>query len=172
MPRPFLLFSQDLCCTGRIRDSGVMCSETQGAPCIVENDGESCTALAKAVSNPILRIARYAAFMHSACACSAGYFAQSSADAAMCVNIPCQRDSQMLPVVSRTPARCDACSCCVEAVCSNGLTGVQNGDVCCETSCGTCGGGGCAKLPGGVVSWRLLSPRGAVCPQQAPRLYT
>ncbi|CAN0480416.1 unnamed protein product [Scytosiphon promiscuus] len=37
-------------------------------------------------------------------------------------------------------------------MCENGLPGVQSGDICCEASCGTCGGGGCARRPGGAVS--------------------
>ncbi|CAN0510195.1 unnamed protein product, partial [Scytosiphon promiscuus] len=37
-------------------------------------------------------------------------------------------------------------------VCSNGLPGVQSDDICCDSSCGTCGGAGCAARPGGSVS--------------------
>ncbi|CAM9923420.1 unnamed protein product, partial [Laminaria digitata] len=36
--------------------------------------------------------------------------------------------------------------------CSNGLTGVDDGDdICCELQCGTCGGSGCRNRPGGTV---------------------
>ncbi|CAN0456210.1 unnamed protein product, partial [Scytosiphon promiscuus] len=34
--------------------------------------------------------------------------------------------------------------------CSNGLAGLQNGNVCCDLDCGTCGGAGCATRPGGA----------------------
>ncbi|CAN0410370.1 unnamed protein product, partial [Ascophyllum nodosum] len=34
--------------------------------------------------------------------------------------------------------------------CSNGLPGVELGDVCCPESCGTCGGVGCSSRPGGA----------------------
>ena len=34
--------------------------------------------------------------------------------------------------------------------CSNGLPGVELGDVCCPESCGTCGGIGCSSRPGGA----------------------
>ena len=48
--------------------------------------------------------------------------------------------------------------CCAEGQqCSNGLAGVQNGDVCCHADCGTCGGRGCGGRTGGGVSWCLLS---------------
>ncbi|CAN0494344.1 unnamed protein product, partial [Scytosiphon promiscuus] len=46
--------------------------------------------------------------------------------------------------------------------CSNGVAGVQNGDICCDPGCGTCGGGGCGRRPGGAVSWCLSSSRAAV----------
>ncbi|CAN0489811.1 unnamed protein product, partial [Scytosiphon promiscuus] len=49
--------------------------------------------------------------------------------------------------------------------CSNGLPGVQFGDVCCDASCGTCGGAGCGSRPGGSVRWCLLSTRAAVWTQ-------
>ncbi|CAN0508051.1 unnamed protein product, partial [Scytosiphon promiscuus] len=38
-----------------------------------------------------------------------------------------------------------------EGQCSNGLAGVQKDDICCDAACGTCGGGGCGRLPGGPV---------------------
>ncbi|CAN0485470.1 unnamed protein product, partial [Scytosiphon promiscuus] len=34
-------------------------------------------------------------------------------------------------------------------VCSNGVPGVEFGGYCCEAECGTCGGSGCSKRPGG-----------------------
>ena len=47
--------------------------------------------------------------------------------------------------------------CCAEGQqCSNGLAGVQNGDVCCDADCGTCGGRGCGGRTGGGVSWCLF----------------
>ena len=33
--------------------------------------------------------------------------------------------------------------------CSNGIPGVQSGDICCSAECGTCGGTGCSGRPGG-----------------------
>lgn len=63
-------------------------------------------------------------------------------------------------VVGRTHARCDAFSRCAEGqTCNNGLVGVQNGDICCDAACGTCGGSGCADLLGGRVSSCLVWTR-------------
>lgn len=38
------------------------------------------------------------------------------------------------------------------SVCSNDVVGVESDGVCCDIGCGTCGGSGCAKRPGGGVS--------------------
>ncbi|CAN0485327.1 unnamed protein product, partial [Scytosiphon promiscuus] len=46
----------------------------------------------------------------------------------------------------------DASSCYAEDTCSNGVQGIQNGNVCCDGACGECGGMGCSGLPGGTVS--------------------
>ncbi|CAN0464048.1 unnamed protein product, partial [Scytosiphon promiscuus] len=58
--------------------------------------------------------------------------------------------------------RCIVSSCHAEGQCSNGLTGVQNEDICCEAECGTCGGNGCSKRPGGSVRWCMLSTSATV----------
>ena len=42
-------------------------------------------------------------------------------------------------------------------MCSNGILGTQNGNICCGADCVTCGGGGCGGRVGGAVSWCLLS---------------
>ncbi|CAN0424132.1 unnamed protein product, partial [Ascophyllum nodosum] len=34
--------------------------------------------------------------------------------------------------------------------CSNGLPGIEFGDVCCPESCGSCGGSRCSSRPGGA----------------------
>ncbi|CAN0523200.1 unnamed protein product, partial [Scytosiphon promiscuus] len=41
-------------------------------------------------------------------------------------------------------------------MCDNGLPGVQDSDICCASSCKTCGGFGCARRDGGSVSWCML----------------
>lgn len=33
--------------------------------------------------------------------------------------------------------------------CSNGVSGIQSGDVCCSAECIKCGGSGCGRRPGG-----------------------
>lgn len=35
-------------------------------------------------------------------------------------------------------------------MCSNGIIGTQNGDVCCSAACGSCGGSGCSGFGGGT----------------------
>lgn len=45
----------------------------------------------------------------------------------------------------------------IEVVCSNGVLGIEANGVCCEAECGTCRGFGCRNLPGGPVSWYMLS---------------
>lgn len=42
-----LLCRQDSCCTGRIRDSGMVCSDTQAAPCVIDDEGASVKAAGK-----------------------------------------------------------------------------------------------------------------------------
>ncbi|CAN0426327.1 unnamed protein product, partial [Scytosiphon promiscuus] len=37
-------------------------------------------------------------------------------------------------------------------MCDNGISGVQLGDICCDASCGTCGGSGCFSREGGPDS--------------------
>lgn len=36
----------------------------------------------------------------------------------------------------------------LDSVCSNGLAGIEAHEVCCELSCGLCGGVGCGNVPG------------------------
>ncbi|CAN0448423.1 unnamed protein product, partial [Scytosiphon promiscuus] len=36
--------------------------------------------------------------------------------------------------------------------CADGLPRILNGDICCDTTCGTCGGSGCARRSGGSSS--------------------
>lgn len=36
----------------------------------------------------------------------------------------------------------------LDSVCSNGLVGIEADEVCCELSCGVCGGVGCGNVPG------------------------
>ena len=44
---------------------------------------------------------------------------------------------------------CDGETCSDELFCSNGLPGVEHEGICCNLSCGTCGGTGCFERPGG-----------------------
>ena len=44
---------QSNCCVGAITSSGMMCSDTQEAPCIINNDGTSCGALVGLVATPV-----------------------------------------------------------------------------------------------------------------------
>lgn len=46
--------------------------------------------------------------------------------------------------------------------CSNGVIGVESNGFCCEGGCGTCGGSGCARRPGGPVRWYVVSMHAAV----------
>ena len=52
-----------------------------------------------------------------------------------------------------------------EGFCCNGLPGVQNGEVCCNLSCGTCGGTGCFERPGGRDNCCVanIQERGLLC---------
>ncbi|CAN0380772.1 unnamed protein product, partial [Scytosiphon promiscuus] len=50
-------------------------------------------------------------------------------------------------------------------MCDNGISGVQDDDICCDASCGTCGGTGCAKRPGGpdLCCIRRIAEAGMFC---------
>ena len=63
-----LHFKQDNCCTGRIEDSGDMCSVTGAAPCIMDDipvPGASCVTLGRPVTTTV---AGFAPFVTSTCA--------------------------------------------------------------------------------------------------------
>ncbi|CAM9607306.1 unnamed protein product, partial [Laminaria digitata] len=64
-----------------------------------------------------------------------------------CVNAI--RDSgTMCNTTSEAPCVLDGGSC----VCYDGTPGVQDGNICCEAQCGTCGGPGCSQRSGYLVS--------------------
>lgn len=49
--------------------------------------------------------------------------------------------------------------------CSNGLAGYSEGEICCEESCGMCGGAGCKNFPGGKDSCCMgaIEDAGVMC---------
>ena len=63
--------------------------------------------------------------------------------------LPCCRSSMELGCVSIVFVSCEQNRNSVTP-CSNGLPGIEFGDVCCPESCGSCGGSRCSSRPGGA----------------------
>lgn len=73
---PSLPCSQSSCCTSEISNSGIYCSDTLVAPCIIDDDGASCRAVAKAgLTTSIIWLT---AFLTTACAPSVAHYPQLS----------------------------------------------------------------------------------------------
>eukprot|EP00903_Cladosiphon_okamuranus_P006298 g6176.t1 len=136
------------CCATEISDSGVLCSDTGVAPCILSTEAAPATSLCDngqtGIQDPDTDVC---------CPLECGSFCGGEGcgtipgvDASLCCaaaiiasGVEC--DGTTTPCVQTSVA--DA-----ESTCSNGFPGVETDLICCDAACGICGGDTCGNVPG------------------------
>eukprot|EP00903_Cladosiphon_okamuranus_P006313 g6189.t2 len=123
-------FGQYDCCVGRIVETGVLCSESGGAPCIVDEDAERCSnGIPGVESTGICCAEECGTCGGTGCSTRVPGFGQYDC----CVG-PISRVGVSCGVSVEAP-------CIVEDMprCSNGVAGVDGGfNTCCSPDCGLC----------------------------------
>lgn len=166
----------DSCCTTKIKDSGIYCSESLAAPCRIDHEGEAvCTnGLPGVQSNSLCCEAQCGTCGGAGCATRPG--GEES-----CCTRRIRDSGDLCSATSAAPCIIDddnnvalgpngfawngggPCRHCNQdnldkrattpstppVLCSNGVPGVETDGICCEAQCGTCGGSGCDQRPGG-----------------------
>ena len=105
------------CCTSQVIDSGLLCSVTNAAPCIVDSDdGERKYGL---------RVSTYISAHICPIRGRSGYISRASGQSSASLIL-------------------SSCSPCLSTraveLCAPGIPGILEGIACCPSSCGSCGG--------------------------------
>eukprot|EP00903_Cladosiphon_okamuranus_P015191 g14044.t1 len=148
----------DGCCTGAIKDSGIKCSKSRSAPCIIDTDSvdpvaqSTCSnGLPGYEASDVCCPAGCGRCGGSGCSkrgdgCCTGAIKDSGIKCSKSRSAPCIIDTDSVDPVddSEEPDSGDATTC------PGGIPGINSKDVvCCSLSCGSCAGSGCSSRPGG-----------------------
>ncbi|CAN0056924.1 unnamed protein product [Pylaiella littoralis] len=135
------------CCGGTIKDSGILCSESGSAPCIIDAgvlETEACSGGIEGIDGNGVVCCPLGCGQcgGSNCAvsgksnglgsdsCCGGSIKASGVVCSESGTAPCVYEVVVAPT---------------DSTCSNGIAGIDgNGVVCCPIGCGTCGGSSCA----------------------------
>eukprot|EP00752_Nemacystus_decipiens_P008767 g7823.t1 len=136
------------CCVTEILESGVQCSDTGAAPCILSTEAAPADSVCDngqtGVQDPDTDVCCPlecgTACGGEGCGTIPGVDAdQCCAAAILASGVEC--DGTTTPCVQTSTA--DA-----NATCSNGLAGIEADEICCDAGCGMCGGANCGTVPG------------------------
>eukprot|EP00903_Cladosiphon_okamuranus_P007850 g7592.t2 len=174
---------QDSCCTKNITANGETCSVKGAAPCIMDGDvvvpptpapvlepttGFSCSGDAGILKGDICCEASCGTCGGSGCSgrgngqdsCCTKNIAANGETCSMKGTAPCIMDGEVVdgptPAPVTEPTTGFSCS---------GDAGILKGDICCEASCGTCGGSGCSGRGNGQDSCctKNIAANGETC---------
>ncbi|CAM9224565.1 unnamed protein product [Choristocarpus tenellus] len=140
------------CCVTEIWDSGVMCSETVGAPCILSApesvSNSTCPGTDVAgLRDPVEDVccpAECGECGGEGCGRIPGTTAnECCASNIMMARVLCSESGEAPCIIDQAVGN-------LTSTCSNGFPGIEDSvlDVCCSASCGVCGGQGCGNIPG------------------------
>eukprot|EP00752_Nemacystus_decipiens_P010084 g8986.t1 len=137
----------EACCTSGVKDLGRICSSTVGAPCVFSDEEEMCSADVPGIlADEVCCPSSCGSCGGTGCsgrdggnnftgseACCKGGVRELGRVCSSSVGAPC--------VFSETEPETETCTA--------GVPGILADEVCCPSSCGSCGGTGCSGRDGG-----------------------
>ncbi|CAN0159004.1 unnamed protein product, partial [Scytosiphon promiscuus] len=140
----------DGCCTSDVKDSGALCSETQAAPCYIDDDDDDDVVIdGNTCSNGLPGYEASKVCCPLSCGTCGGPGCSKLGDGCCTSDV---KDSGALCSETKAAPCIIGDGVIDDPMCSNGLPGYEASKVCCPLSCGTCGGPGCSKLGDGCCT--------------------